>query len=243
MNWQTVRCSNRTHAAFPSCVVLFYFVTPTYRHLPRPGAVALADSVLGPSRQEVAVLTAVHQGVAEARQVHPHHVHMQRALRLFAGVGCRGSKEEKGLIVTAGRKRRSLTWRRWGAALRTNALGLRSAPGQVGLAGPGGGALDQVSRLALKGHNAAHLHREEDRQQHLWKVKARQKKKKKHPTSGQNVRANCSERSPRKRASATFALKAAKGVVASQEVTRWRQEAAEKWGEDYRNYCQLQLFM
>lgn len=74
-------------------------------------------------------------------------------------------------------------------------------------------------------------------------VKGKSKTKKKHPTSGQNVRANCSERSPRKRASATFALKAAKGAVASQEVTRCRQEAAEKWGEDYRNYCQLQLFM
>lgn len=46
------------------------------------------------------------------------------------------------------------------AALRTYALGLRSAPGQVRLAGPGGGALNQMSWLALKGHDAAHLCRE-----------------------------------------------------------------------------------
>lgn len=77
----------------------------------------------------------------------------------------------------------------------------------------------------------------------LVKGKSKTKKKKKQPTSGQNVRANCNERSPRKRASATLALKVAKGAVASQEVTRWRQEAVEKRGEDSRNYCQLQLFM
>lgn len=75
---------------------LFDWLTPTYGHLPRPGAVALAHSVLGSSRQEVAVLTAVHQRVAEARQVHPHHVHMQRTLRLFAGVRCSRGAERTG---------------------------------------------------------------------------------------------------------------------------------------------------
>lgn len=88
---------------------MFDLVTPTYRHLPRPGAVTLADPVLGSSRQEVAVLTAVHQCVAKARQVHPYHVHVQRALRLFAGVRCSGGGERTG--ETAGVRRRSLTWR------------------------------------------------------------------------------------------------------------------------------------
>lgn len=124
--------------------------------------------------------------------------------------GLQGEQGGEGTDWTTGAKRWSLRWRRWGAALRTNALGLRSAPGQVRLAGPWGGALDQVSGLALKGHNAAHLWREEDRQQHLWKVKVRQKKKK-HPTSGQNVKANCVERLPRKSACATLAFKVCKG--------------------------------
>lgn len=60
--------------------------TSTYRHLSGPSAVVLADSVFRTSCQEVAVLTTVHQGVAKTRQIHAHHVHMEGALRLLAGV-------------------------------------------------------------------------------------------------------------------------------------------------------------
>lgn len=104
------------------------------------------------------MLTAVHQRVAKAWQVHSHHVHVQRALRLFAGVRC--SKVEKDQIRPRGQEAEP----RLAPAPRTYALGLRSAPGQVGLAGSGGGSLDQVSWLALEGHDAAHLWREDSRQ-------------------------------------------------------------------------------
>lgn len=63
-------------------------LTPTYRHLSSPSAVTLADPVFRTPRQEVAMLTAVHQGVAKPRKIHPYHVHMEWALRLLAGVGC-----------------------------------------------------------------------------------------------------------------------------------------------------------
>lgn len=39
----------------------------------------------------------------------------------------------------------------------TDAVGLHAAPRQVGEAGPGGGALQQVSLLALEKDDAAHL--------------------------------------------------------------------------------------
>lgn len=66
---------------------ILFVLTSTYWHLSRPSAVTLADSVLGTPCQEVTVLTAVHQSVAKTGQIHPHHVHMERALRLLAGVG------------------------------------------------------------------------------------------------------------------------------------------------------------
>lgn len=71
----------------------FFFFTSTYRHLSCPSAVTLADSVFRTPRQEEAMLTAVHQGVAKTRQIHPHHVHMERALWLLT---CMGWWVEKG---------------------------------------------------------------------------------------------------------------------------------------------------
>lgn len=43
----------------------------------------------------------------------------------------------------------------------TDAVGLHAAPRQVGEAGPGGGALQQVSLLALEKDDASHLFRQE----------------------------------------------------------------------------------
>lgn len=62
------------------------FRTSADWHLSRPRAIALAHSVFRTPRQEVAVLTAVHQGVAVSQQIHPRHVHVERALRLLTGV-------------------------------------------------------------------------------------------------------------------------------------------------------------
>lgn len=73
------------------CNVLFFFaLTPTYWHLSCPSAITLTDSVLGTPCQEVTMLTAVHQSVAKTGQIHPQHVHMEHALRLLAGMGCKG---------------------------------------------------------------------------------------------------------------------------------------------------------
>lgn len=64
--------------------------TSAYWHLSCPRAIILADSVLRTPRQEVTMLTAVHQGVAKTRQIHPHYVHMERALWLLTGMGWGG---------------------------------------------------------------------------------------------------------------------------------------------------------
>lgn len=67
-------------------------ITSTYRHLPSPSAIILADSMLRAPCQEVAMLTAVHQGVAKTGQIHPHHVHMEWALWLLTGMGWMGRR-------------------------------------------------------------------------------------------------------------------------------------------------------
>lgn len=68
------------------------FLTSTYRHLSGPSAVVLADSVFGAPGEEVAGLTAVNQSVAEPGQIHPHHVHVERTLRLLTGMRWRGGE-------------------------------------------------------------------------------------------------------------------------------------------------------
>lgn len=155
------------------------------------------------------MLTTVNQRVAKARQVHAHHVHMQRALRLLAGVRC--SKVYSGQIRHRGREAEP----NLGAALRTYALWLRSAPGQVGLTGPGGGALDQVTWLALKGHDAAHLWQEEDSRQRSQKGKIKCQSK------------LCFKGCQAKESAAT----ATQGSK-RQEDGAWRQKAVKKWQED-----------
>lgn len=72
-----------------------FFFTSAYWHLSCPSAIILADSVFGTPRQEVTMLTAVHQGVAKTRQIHPHYVHMERALWLLTGMSWR---VEKGFV-------------------------------------------------------------------------------------------------------------------------------------------------
>lgn len=67
----------------------FNCFTSTYWHLSGPRAITFAHSVLRTSSQEVARLTAVHQGVAKAGQIHSHYVDVKRTLRLLTGMGCR----------------------------------------------------------------------------------------------------------------------------------------------------------
>lgn len=138
--------------------VCFLF-TSAYWHLSCPGAITLADSVFRTPRQEVTMLTAVHQGVAKTGQIHPHYVHMERALWLLTGMGWR---VEKGLVCwsqsaadTAWMGDNKLTQ----CMSPTYALRLCSTPCQIRLTGPGWGALNQMSWLALKGHHTPHLWR------------------------------------------------------------------------------------
>ncbi|TNN72295.1 hypothetical protein EYF80_017447 [Liparis tanakae] len=122
------------------------------KHLSCPSAVILADSVFRATRQEEAMLTAVHQRVAKTRQIHPHHVHMERALWLLTGMGWQGGmksvhvKSESDRQETVGRKDNKMI----GCTFLTYALRLCSAPRQIRVAGPRGRALNQVTRLALK---------------------------------------------------------------------------------------------
>lgn len=60
--------------------------TSTHRHFSSPSAIILADPVFRASCQEVAMLTAVNQGVAKPRQIHPHHIHMEWALWLLTSM-------------------------------------------------------------------------------------------------------------------------------------------------------------
>lgn len=191
---------------------MFCYVTPTYRHLARPCAVALADSVLGSSRQEVAVLTAVHQGVAKAWQVHPHHVHMQRALWLFAGVGCRGSKEEKGLIEPpeqrggakgGGGEVRLCVRMHSGCVPLQVRSGWQVLEEEPWIKCPGWHWKDTTLPTCAGRRTGSNICEREK-----WDKK---KTTKKHPTSGQNVKANRVKRSSRKSACATLPLKVCKG--------------------------------
>lgn len=210
-NTMTKRSSNKRNI---SACVYFDRPTSTYRHLAGPGAVALAHSVLRSSRQEVAVLTAVHQRVAEARQVHPHHVHMQRALRLLAGVRCDPRRRRVDRLDWVGR--RSLTWRRLGVRMHSGCVPLQVRSGwQV---------LEEEPWIKCPGWHWKDTTLPTCGQRGESPTWAQEGKK------IQNVKANGAERFAEEQWVQHFALKGS--WKRDRKLLPDRQEAVGKWGEE-----------
>lgn len=144
--------------------------TSTYWHLSSPSAITLADSVFWAPCQEVSMLTAVHKRVAEPRQIHSHHVHMERALWLLTSVSWRLEsyivRFNKTQMVRADGWKGSKLKR---CMFRTYTLGLCSTPSQIRLAGSRRRSLKQMTWMALKWHHTPHLSTKRDRKAHRWR--------------------------------------------------------------------------
>lgn len=116
------------------------------------------------------MLTAVHKRVAEPRQIHSHHVHMERALWLLTSVSWRLEsyivRFNKTQMVGADGWKGSKLKR---CIFHTYALGLCSTPSQIRLAGSRRRSLKQMTWMALKWHHTPHLSTKRDRKAHRWR--------------------------------------------------------------------------